>query len=182
MAESANGGHGIIVIGASAGGVEALSAVDHVVPVEEIGALLARLVDQRAPGEDAVDRGTMQFENAISAMEPGALAAPERPGTPSGYSCPECRGVLRELHDGPVLRFRCRVGHPYRTGGRAGSPSRRWSMRFHSSRRCRSIHSIRARIASDRRRDSSRMRCSSWRTGSSFVTRRCSGCGGIALR
>ena len=34
-------------------------------------------------------------------------------GTPSAFSCPECGGVLWELHDGELVRFRCRVGHSY---------------------------------------------------------------------
>jgi two-component system, chemotaxis family, protein-glutamate methylesterase/glutaminase len=37
----------------------------------------------------------------------------DKPGEPSPYSCPECGGVLWELRDGELLRFRCRVGHAY---------------------------------------------------------------------
>ena len=37
----------------------------------------------------------------------------ERPGTPSRFACPECHGVLWEIQDGDLLRFRCRVGHGY---------------------------------------------------------------------
>lgn len=29
------------------------------------------------------------------------------------YSCPECGGVLEEMQEGKLLRFRCRVGHIY---------------------------------------------------------------------
>jgi two-component system chemotaxis response regulator CheB len=39
----------------------------------------------------------------------------DHPGEPSPYSCPECGGVLWELQDGEMLRFRCRVGHAYTT-------------------------------------------------------------------
>ena len=35
------------------------------------------------------------------------------PGNPSEFACPSCGGVLNEVHDGNVLRFRCRVGHAY---------------------------------------------------------------------
>jgi two-component system chemotaxis response regulator CheB len=34
-------------------------------------------------------------------------------GIDSGLTCPECSGILREVRDGEVLRFRCRVGHAY---------------------------------------------------------------------
>src|SRR5205823_5852450 len=29
------------------------------------------------------------------------------------YSCPECDGVLEEIQEGEMVRFRCRVGHVY---------------------------------------------------------------------
>ena len=29
------------------------------------------------------------------------------------YSCPECGGVLEEIQESRMLRFRCRVGHLY---------------------------------------------------------------------
>jgi len=34
-------------------------------------------------------------------------------GKASVYACPECGGVLREMQDGKLLRFRCRVGHAF---------------------------------------------------------------------
>ena len=36
-----------------------------------------------------------------------------RPGTPSQFACPECGGVLWEMDEPGMLRFRCRVGHAY---------------------------------------------------------------------
>jgi two-component system, chemotaxis family, protein-glutamate methylesterase/glutaminase len=37
----------------------------------------------------------------------------EGEGTPSVFACPECHGVLWELKDKELTRFRCRVGHSY---------------------------------------------------------------------
>ncbi len=37
----------------------------------------------------------------------------ERTGKPSVYSCPNCGGVLWEIEDNDILRFRCRVGHAF---------------------------------------------------------------------
>ena len=34
-------------------------------------------------------------------------------GKPSAFACPECSGVLWEVEEGELLRFRCRVGHGY---------------------------------------------------------------------
>ena len=37
----------------------------------------------------------------------------EGEGTPSVFACPECHGVLWELKENELVRFRCRVGHSY---------------------------------------------------------------------
>jgi two-component system chemotaxis response regulator CheB len=39
----------------------------------------------------------------------------EGEGVPSVFACPECHGVLWELKDEKMVRFRCRVGHSYGT-------------------------------------------------------------------
>ena len=36
-----------------------------------------------------------------------------QPGIPSTMSCPECHGVLWEVKNDELVRFRCRVGHAY---------------------------------------------------------------------
>jgi two-component system chemotaxis response regulator CheB len=88
--------------------------VDHSLPVREIPALLQRLTTEPLPPDDDDDRDDgVDFEADIAEMEPYAMHADVRPGRPSGYSCPECHGVLWELEDGELVRFRCRVGHAY---------------------------------------------------------------------
>jgi two-component system, chemotaxis family, protein-glutamate methylesterase/glutaminase len=32
---------------------------------------------------------------------------------PTSVTCPECRGPLEEIRQGPILEFRCRIGHAY---------------------------------------------------------------------
>ena len=46
-------------------------------------------------------------------MDSNVLHAHERPGAPQILSCPECKGLLYELDDGGLMRFRCRTGHGY---------------------------------------------------------------------
>lgn len=88
--------------------------VDHVLPLSDIASLLTRLAHEPV-AEDAVAPASdeMQHESDIAEVDMAAIENNDKPGTPSGFGCPECGGVLWELHDGALLRFRCRVGHAY---------------------------------------------------------------------
>jgi two-component system chemotaxis response regulator CheB len=89
-------------------------AVDHAVPVVALGPLLARLAAEPLPPvpEPAVS-SDMAMETDMAELELEAMKSFDRPGTPSGFACPECHGVLWELRDGELVRFRCRVGHAW---------------------------------------------------------------------
>jgi two-component system chemotaxis response regulator CheB len=88
--------------------------IDHCVPLAELPALLVRLTAEAlpAPEQDPAD-DLMRFEADIAEMAPYAMHADERPGTPSGFVCPECHGVLWEVREDEIVRYRCRVGHAY---------------------------------------------------------------------
>jgi len=59
--------------------------------------------------------GFMEFEHKLTAME--MLLADrhelESVAIPSACSCPECGGVLYQLKDQRLLRFRCSQGHAW---------------------------------------------------------------------
>ncbi len=55
----------------------------------------------------------MELETEIAAFSLAALEKDQRLGVPSGFGCPDCSGVLWELHEGELIRFRCRVGHAW---------------------------------------------------------------------
>ena len=55
----------------------------------------------------------MEYESKVAGLEPGAVESERPPGQLSTLTCPECGGSLYELHDGQLLRFRCRVAHAY---------------------------------------------------------------------
>ena len=89
------------------------AAVDHCVALDALPALLARLAAGPAgpavpiPPEVALEAGIPEKELDLLPDDTAAL------GPPSTLSCPECGGNLSEIHDGPLLRFRCKVGHAY---------------------------------------------------------------------
>jgi two-component system, chemotaxis family, protein-glutamate methylesterase/glutaminase len=85
--------------------------VDHVVPAAALGELLARLTKEPVGDAPPVNDGT-QVEVEILEMAAGD-AEGRRPGRPSGFSCPDCNGVLWEIDEDEVFRFRCRVGHAW---------------------------------------------------------------------
>ncbi|MBV9691033.1 MAG: chemotaxis protein CheB [Ktedonobacteraceae bacterium] len=87
---------------------------DYILPVTNIGPLLARLAREPAAEEGAYPvPEDMELETKMAEMDRSAMNNGAPGGTPSVFSCPECGGVLWELQDGDLLRFRCRVGHAY---------------------------------------------------------------------
>lgn len=90
----------------------------HVLPVAEIADLIVKLTREPVDVADAPPPSPLlQMEAALATLEPGALHDDDRPGQPSGFSCPDCHGVLFSIEDGPLLRFRCRVGHAWSARG-----------------------------------------------------------------
>lgn len=89
--------------------------VDYRLLMTEMGATLVQLVNQPAPEEGAYPvTEDMEQETLYAEMQDAdTLASNERLGVPSAFSCPECGGVLWELHNGDLVRFRCRVGHAF---------------------------------------------------------------------
>ena len=90
------------------------SMVDYILPVSEIAATLIRLTAEplEEGGEEPVS-DEMEQEADIAELDRHALHSTDKPGIPSRFSCPECHGVLWEIDDEDILRFRCRVGHAY---------------------------------------------------------------------
>jgi two-component system, chemotaxis family, protein-glutamate methylesterase/glutaminase len=69
--------------------------VDAVVTIAEMARKLPKWSRQGAPGK---------------ASRQPVLPLLERPAP---FTCPACGGVLNEIHEGKLTRFRCRVGHAY---------------------------------------------------------------------
>ena len=89
-------------------GVEA----DHVRPLEEMPELLDRLV--RLPeGESSPVPEDIQLEADIAISGHMGTRGMEILGDRSVLACPDCHGVLWEIKDGDLARYRCHTGHAY---------------------------------------------------------------------
>ena len=122
-------GHDLIVVGTSAGGLEASMpqnalahvAVDDCLPLATMAATLARLTQEPAPeaGGPPVSK-QLEIETRIAlghnALEIGVMKL----GQLVPYTCPECHGVLVQLQEGGILRFRCHTGHAFSVHGLLG--------------------------------------------------------------
>ena len=88
--------------------------VDYTLPLASIGPQLGQLAGKRAKEEGGYPVSEdMEKETKLAEMDLALMHNNQSVGIPSAFSCPECGGVLWEIQDGDLLRFRCRVGHAF---------------------------------------------------------------------
>lgn len=91
-------------------------AVDHCLPMDMLPALIARLSREPAGPRVPIPQ-EIELEAYIAEQEMIAMIEEHDgnsiSGKPSMLTCPDCGGALMEVQDGPLLRFRCHVGHAY---------------------------------------------------------------------
>lgn len=85
---------------------------DHVVPLAQLPALLVQLARPRAVASPVAAPAALRREFAVGTGE-HAVENLKRIAQPSLFSCPDCAGVLFELHDKRPVRFRCHTGHAF---------------------------------------------------------------------
>ena len=84
----------------------------------ELGALVDHLCRTPAARTTPAEHSElMDMEVELAELEQSAIAAPDRPGVPAGFGCPECHGSLFQIQDGALTRYRCRVGHAWTSSG-----------------------------------------------------------------
>jgi two-component system chemotaxis response regulator CheB len=86
--------------------------VDHVVTTKEMADLLVRLCTEEIQATAPDPSSLLRKEAAVAGFDNGE-SAPDPAGSPAGFSCPDCNGVLYEIHAGELVRCRCRVGHAW---------------------------------------------------------------------
>lgn len=84
-------------------------AVDHVLPLSGIARLLAELASQ--PLAEEPESLNPEDRDMKGEIERGIDR--EEGGIPSGLTCPDCGGGLREALVQGLVHFRCRTGHAY---------------------------------------------------------------------
>lgn len=85
---------------------------DHVVRLSEMPALLNSLVHKPA-GEAYPVPASLKFELEIARGGHSTMDEMDGIGRRSVLACPDCGGVMWEIDEGEVSRFRCHVGHAY---------------------------------------------------------------------
>lgn len=99
--------------------------IDHVLKISDIAQLLSQLafeagenlsecvVSPETVNQETSTGNGMEREAEIVAQDKAILEQGGRPGTASTFTCPDCGGVLWELRDNGVVRYRCHTGHAY---------------------------------------------------------------------
>ena len=95
-------------------------AVNAIQPLAALAATVVRLAGTAAqegfpvPPEPVMPNSEEDLEEDVAVAEMHLDALEDRAeGKPSGFSCPDCHGVLWEIVEGELIRFRCRVGHAF---------------------------------------------------------------------
>jgi two-component system, chemotaxis family, protein-glutamate methylesterase/glutaminase len=89
-------------------------SVDHCVPIAQIGGLLAKL-SREHPGKPKRIPADIRTEAVIAERVLSDVAEVNGLGTQVPYNCPNCGGVLWEIDDPSMTRYRCHTGHSFTT-------------------------------------------------------------------
>jgi two-component system chemotaxis response regulator CheB len=85
---------------------------DHVVTLAALPALLRKLV-QNPAGKPVAPGERLRMEVEIARSGHSNMSEMDRIGRRSVLACPDCHGVMWEIDEGELIRYRCHVGHAY---------------------------------------------------------------------
>ena len=85
---------------------------DHVVVLADVPRLLESLVHQPA-GEPQAIPDRIRLEVEIARKGHSTMQQMDRIGQRSVLTCPDCDGVMWEIDEGNLVRYRCHQGHAY---------------------------------------------------------------------
>ena len=91
-------------------------AADYVRPLTQIGTLLVRLTQERAPAKTRLPAAALdllKIELTIAKQGGGFELGIIDKGKLTPFTCPDCHGALTQLIEGNLIRYRCHTGHAY---------------------------------------------------------------------
>ena len=91
-------------------------AAEYVTPLAQIGPLLGRLTQERAPAKTrlpAAELDLLKIELTIAKQGGGFELGIIDKGKLTPFTCPDCHGALTQLIEGKLIRYRCHTGHAY---------------------------------------------------------------------
>lgn len=86
--------------------------IDHIIPLSGMGPLLEKLIHEPVGKSGPVPKG-VRTEALIAERVLSDVAQVNGLGKQVPYNCPNCGGVLWELDNADLKRFRCHTGHSY---------------------------------------------------------------------
>ncbi|QOZ31195.1 chemotaxis protein CheB [Bradyrhizobium sp. CCBAU 53421] len=85
---------------------------DHVVGLKGMPALFEMLARQPA-GQAVPVPDNLEYEVNVASGGRGSMHEMDRIGRRSVLACPDCHGVMWEIDEGELVRYRCHEGHAY---------------------------------------------------------------------
>ena len=86
--------------------------VDYRVPLLDIGYILNDIYSRGDCDPSAIPENIKQ-ESEITIRMASSYEATSKLGKPTVYTCPDCGGVLTEIEEAGMLRYRCFTGHVF---------------------------------------------------------------------
>src|SRR4051812_22577036 len=89
--------------------------VDYEVSCDEMGALVAKLINEPAKEEEpaAIDIKRLSTEINIAKQDNSFNMGILQMGKLTSLTCPECHGSLINIKEGKIMRYRCHTGHAF---------------------------------------------------------------------
>ncbi|MGV0028034.1 chemotaxis protein CheB [Phormidesmis priestleyi] len=88
-------------------------SVDAVLPISDLAARLVALSQDVIQEEPAMSDNFEKEAKAVAASKADLEQGHHPQTSPSMVTCPDCGGVLWEVKDNGLIRYRCHVGHVY---------------------------------------------------------------------
>lgn len=84
----------------------------HIAKLADMPALFQKLT-QRPAGEPVPAPKSLRYEVEIARSGQRSMTEMDKIGRRSVLACPDCHGVMWEIDEADLLRYRCHVGHAY---------------------------------------------------------------------